>query len=42
VLAVPWDYLSAVGLLTAVSLVLVTATAIRLTRRPAISILRRL
>ncbi len=41
-LAVPWSYLAAVALLVAVGLVLVTAAAIRLARRPAINVLRRL
>jgi putative ABC transport system permease protein len=41
-LAVPWAYLAWVSALTATALALVTAAAIRNTRRPAINLLRRL
>ena len=39
---VPWTYLATVVLLVAIALALVTAAAIRLARRPAINVLRRL
>jgi putative ABC transport system permease protein len=42
VLAVPWAYLTAVGLITVTALALVSAVAVRMARRPAISVLREL
>jgi putative ABC transport system permease protein len=42
VLAVPWSYLTAVGVITVAALVLVSAVAVRMARRPAISVLREL
>jgi putative ABC transport system permease protein len=42
VLAVPWPYLAAVGAITVAALALVSAVAVRMARRPAISVLREL
>jgi putative ABC transport system permease protein len=42
VLAVPWPYLTAVGVITVAALALVSAVAVRMARRPAISVLREL
>jgi len=42
VLAVPWAYLTAVGVITVAALALVSAVAVRMARRPAISVLREL
>jgi putative ABC transport system permease protein len=42
VLAVPWPYLTGVGVITVAALALVSAVAVRMARRPAISVLREL
>ena len=40
--AVPWPYLTTVGVIIIAAVALASATAVRMARRPAISVLREL